>query len=350
MKKLILLLILVGVVVTGYFASQWLVFLAVSPGDGQQKIVFEVPPGATLWQTARKLKEQGLIRDVRKFVLYAKVMDKTTSLRVGEYEVSSAMTPPEVLTVLTSGVSVSRPITFQEGLNIFEIAEILDKRGFAPKDKFLALCKNRDFIQKLLGRPLSSVEGYLFPETYFFTKYAKAETIIEAMVKRFKAVYKDLGNPAFKAGLNSHQIVILASIIEKETGAPEERPLIASVFHNRLRKGMRLQSDPTIIYGIADKTGEMIKNIRRKHIDAPTRYNTYTKSGLPYGPIANPGKEAIRAVLEPENSSFLYFVSKNDGTHYFSKNYREHLKAVRQYQLSRKARQGKSWRDLKKQK
>jgi UPF0755 protein len=143
-------------------------------------------------------------------------------------------------------------------------------------------------------------------------------------------------------------VITLASVVEKETGAPEERPVIASVFHNRLKKGMRLQSDPTILYGMLMKTGVMTKNIRKKDILAQTPYNTYTVRALPIGPIANPGKEAIKAVLNPGNTDFLYFVSRNDGTHVFSKTYEDHNKAVKAYQLNHRARKGKSWRDLKK--
>jgi len=175
------------------------------------------------------------------------------------------------------------------------------------------------------------------------------------MVQRFLKTYKKIRNEnRFQVDLailpNRHSIVTLASIIEKETGAAEERPIISSVFHNRLNKKMRLQTDPTVIYGILDKTGVMTKNIRKKDLREPNKYNTYTFRGLPVGPIANPGKEALLAALQPEPTDFLYFVSRNQGTHVFSKNYRDHTNAVRRFQLNRAARKGKSWRDLKKKK
>ena len=165
------------------------------------------------------------------------------------------------------------------------------------------------------------------------------------MTDRFHTVYGEVSE-GYAGSLSRHDIVTLASVIEKETGAPQERGIISSVFHNRLNKGMRLQSDPTIIYGYWVVSGEPLKNIRKKDILNPTPYNTYTIRALPVGPIANPGREAIKAAMFPEQSEHLYFVSKNDGTHIFTSTYKDHQKAVRDFQLNRKAREGKSWRDL----
>jgi UPF0755 protein len=167
------------------------------------------------------------------------------------------------------------------------------------------------------------------------------------MVERFLAVLSQIPKNALYKKMGRHKVVTLASIIEKETGAPEERPLISSVFHNRLAKNMRLQTDPTIIYGILQKSGVMPSNIRKKDILEPTDYNTYTIFGLPPGPISSPGQLALEATLYPEKSDYLYFVSKNEGRHYFSKTYDEHKKAVEKYQLNSKMRQGKSWRNMK---
>ena len=170
------------------------------------------------------------------------------------------------------------------------------------------------------------------------------------MVKRFLFVYHEAVPQNEVPGWTRHQIVTLASIIEKETGAPEERPLISSVFHNRLKKGMRLQTDPTVLYGKAERVGSFAINITTEDLRTPNRYNTYTIYGLPPGPIANPGREALSAVLAPAESTYLYFVSQNNGTHIFSSDYEAHNKAVKHFQLDPKAREGKSWRDLSKKK
>jgi len=184
-----------------------------------------------------------------------------------------------------------------------------------------------------LGLGAETLEGYLFPDTYFFPKDVTVEKIISTMVLRFWSIF----SPAWKErakhyGLTVHQVVTLASIIEKETGAAFERPLISSVFHNRLRKKMRLESDPTVIYGIKNFDG----NLTRKHLKTRTPYNTYAIRGLPVGPIANPGRASLEAALFPEKTSFIYFVSKKDTTHHFSTNLKEHNRAVRKYQLGRK--------------
>lgn len=212
---------------------------------------------------------------------------------------------------------------------------------------FLKRVRDPQYTQNLIGEPASSLEGYLFPETYNYTKYTSLDELIRAMVSRFQAVYRDVSKD-YKGPLSRYQVVTLASVIEKETGAPQERELISSVFHNRLKKGMRIQSDPTIIYGYWVETGEPLRNIRKSDIRRPTPYNTYTVKALPIGPVANPGREALRAAMFPADSEYFYFVSRNDGTHIFTTNYKDHLQAVKDYQLNRSAREGKSWRDLSK--
>ena len=182
-----------------------------------------------------------------------------------------------------------------------------------------------------MGIPGKTVEGYLFPETYFFQKQASAEKIIRAMIGRFKSVFtKEWKNRAQELGFSVHEIVTLASIIEKETGVAKERSIISSVFHNRLEKGIRLASDPTVIYGIENFDG----NLTRQDLRTRTPYNTYTNYGLPPGPIANPGKAALEAALYPADTPYLYFVAKPDNTHHFSTTLAEHNRAVRKYQLN----------------
>ncbi len=345
-KRVFSVLLFLGLVALLYGVWQGLSFLLSPPGEESQKIVFEVKPGESLYSISRNLKEKGMLNDIRKFVWLARLQGKSESVKTGEYKIHAGMTPSRLLKEITEGVSVGRRVTIQEGINIYDIADILEKNGMANKGEFLILCHDQEFIHSLLGERLRSLEGYLFPETYQFTKYAGVRKIIEVMVRRFLKVYDETIPKA--VNFNRHQIVTFASLIEKETGAPEERPQISSVFHNRLKKKMRLQTDPTILYGLLVSTGKMLKNIKKKHITQKNPYNTYTIHGLPPGPIANPGRESLRAVVYPDKTEYLYFVSRNDGTHYFSKTYEEHNKAVRKFQLDRSARKNKSWRDLKK--
>jgi UPF0755 protein len=182
------------------------------------------------------------------------------------------------------------------------------------------------------GIPAGSLEGYLFPDTYLFPRGVSAEAILTTMLQRFRSVFTaEWEQRAAQIGLTVHEVVTLASIIEKETGAPSERPLISSVFHNRLKKGMRLETDPTVIYGIRDFDG----NLTRKHLETFTPYNTYVIKGLPPGPIASPGKDALEAALFPAQTGYFFFVSKNNGTHHFSSSFEEHQNAVQRYQIRR---------------
>lgn len=340
-KGLILGVMVAAVIVTVLTFS----FLYSTPGKPSEESIFEVKPQSSFNTVAKDLAEEGLISDQKKFKILARVLGHTTKIRVGEYKLNRGMKPIELLNTLTSGKSIIRPITFKEGLNMYEVAEIVESEGLGTKKEFLRLCRDKTLINELLRSSVPTLEGYLFPETYMVTKYTTIKTLIQKMVENFNSVYNRVVNEKPQIVLPRHEAVILASIIEKETGAPEDRPLIASVFHNRLKKGMRLQTDPTILYGILDKTGQMTNNIRKKDITAYTRYNTYVVDGLPYGPISNPGEESIRAALFPATSQNLYFVSRNDGTTVFSTNLKDHNNAVRKFQLDRKMREGRSWRD-----
>lgn len=323
-------------------------FLNSRPSEISQDVVYEVSPGKGFNSIAQELEQKGLVKNGFLFSLYARAKGARGKLKVGEYLLRTNMLPSEVLEAIISGKSIARSFTVSEGLSIYEIADLYQKQGFGKADEFLSLVRNRQLIKSLLGEEQESLEGYLFPETYMLTKYTDTKTLITNMVKRFLFVYNEVTALAAIQGWTRHQVVTLASIIEKETGAPEERPLISSVFHNRLMKRMRLQTDPTVIYGKAERTGRIEINITRSDLLTPTRYNTYVISGLPPGPIANPGKEALLAAVKPQESQYLFFVSQNDGTHVFSEDYKAHERAVKKFQLDRKAREGKSWRDLKK--
>ncbi|AHZ85779.1 endolytic transglycosylase MltG [Bdellovibrio bacteriovorus] len=352
MKKTILVLILAVVILlasvgggVAYLAYQ---FTNSRPSDVAQDVVYEVTPGKGFATIAKELEEKGLVKNATFFNLFARFKGDRSKIKVGEYLLRTNMIPAEVLEAITSGKSIARSFTVSEGLSTYEIAELYEKQGFGTAESFMALVRDPALIQSLLGEKADSLEGYLFPETYMLTKYTDTKTLISNMVKRFLYVYNEVMAQAEIRSMTRNQVVTLASIIEKETGAPEERPLISSVFHNRLAKKMRLQTDPTVIYGKAEALGKIVINITRADLQTPTRYNTYVIYGLPPGPIANPGREAILAAVKPQESQYLFFVSQNDGTHVFSEDYKGHQRAVQKFQLDRKAREGKSWRDLQK--
>jgi UPF0755 protein len=316
-------------------------------GVGPVKAVFyEVRGKESPGQIASELEKAGVISNARLFYWYGRLTGKSRKIKSGDYRFTSNMRPTEVMALIMSGISYGTPLTVPEGYNMKQVSEVVESVRPGTGARFLELCSDRKFIATLGLNPApANLEGYLFPETYLVGRKTSNEDIIRAMVKKLRSVFTaDLEKRAREIGFTTHQVITMASIVEKETGAKQERPLISSVFHNRLKKHMRLQSDPTVIYGLKDYDG----NITRKHLEAPTAYNTYTIPALPPGPIANPGKEAITAVLYPAESNFLFFVSHNDGTHEFTVTYEDHRKAVGKFQLDPKAREGKSWRDLNK--
>lgn len=281
----------------------------------------------------KKLLDAGLIEEDPRFLLTAHLMGVANSLKAGEYLFPESPAPYRVLRQLALGEGIQRPVTIPEGANLEQIAEILDGGGWIGRERFLALSRDREFIRGL-GLDLESLEGYLFPETYLFERgIHDGATMIRAMVNQMRRILVETGAEAGlpEAGLDRHQVLTLASIVEKETGRDSERPIIAGVFLNRLKKGMRLQSDPTVIYGIENFDG----NLTRRHLGDPTAYNTYRISGLPPGPIGNPGRAAIEAVMQPAPGDYYYFVSKNDGSHYFSETLAEHNRAVARFQKRR---------------
>lgn len=345
MKKITLSLTLALGFLILVFALAGFQFLAAGPGRSEERVVFEIPHGATFVQIARQLSKQGLVRGYFRFRVFAKITGQESRIKSGEYELDRGMTPQKILSVLASGKSIMYPVTFPEGSNLLDMANILEKRGFYKASEFLAMCRNPEVIKELIGEGVTSLEGYLFPDTYNLTKFTPLKELLGTMVQKFATAYNEVA-PTATVRMTRHEVVTLASVIEKETGAANERPLISSVFHNRLLKKMRLQSDPTILYGIWAETGTMKDNITKDDILRPTPYNTYTVAALPFGPIANPGKQALVAAMRPETSDYLFFVSRNDGTHVFTSNYQDHLKAVRSFQLDPEARKGRSWRDL----
>jgi len=300
-------------------------------GPGQ---IFTVERGSALGQVTLRLERAGLVRSAEAAEWLARLSGRASRLKAGEYELSPGMSSREILERIASGQVVTHELVLPEGVRAAEIAERLEELGLAEAEAFMAAVKDPDLARRL-GVEGRSLEGYLYPETYRFPRSLPPEEIARAMVEQFKQVWREIEPLAGIRKMSMIEVVTLASIIEKETGAAYERPLIASVFLNRLDRGMRLETDPAVIYGIEDFDG----NLTREHLrDASNPYNTYRHPGLPPGPIANPGADSLRAVVEPAQSDFLYFVSMNDGTHKFSRSYREHVNAVNRYQKARRAR------------
>jgi UPF0755 protein len=296
---------------------------------------FVIERGATLNGVARRLEGEGLVKSALATKLAARWQGIESKLQVGEYELSPHLAPAEILEILSSGRVKTYSVTVPEGHRATEIAAILERAGLVDAEAFLAVVLDAEFAHSL-GIEQDSLEGYLYPDTYQLPKNMGEKEVARTMVKLFDSVWQSqIAALAEGHALDRPEIVTLASIVEKETAAPEERPLIAAVFLNRLDRGMRLETDPTVIYGIPDFDG----NIKKRHLlDGSNPYNTYRIRGLPPGPIASPGAEALRAVVQPAETDYLYFVSQNDGTHFFSSNYRDHVNAVNRYQKRRRSR------------
>lgn len=314
--------------IAGYQMLRWAQSPVVSgPVRSPSKIVI-IPEGSSFQQVANLLKQEGLIRSRSAFLLLGKARDSAKKVRPGEYELDAGMTPDDILAKLLAGKVVLHPVTVPEGYTLAQIADVLAQQQLTDPTEFSTLVRDRAFIASL-GIEADSLEGYLFPETYNFPRGVKAKDVIRAMVDELHRVWTpDLQEQAARLRLSRHQVLTLASVIEKETGAKDERELIAAVFHNRLRKKIPLQSDPTVIYGLPTFDG----NIHKRDLSSPSPYNTYRVQGLPPGPIASPGAHAIKATLFPAPAPYLYFVSRNDGTHQFSSTLEEHNRAVEKYQ------------------
>ena len=339
MKKYFFPLLVFGPLLTLLWVFIFLAYLYFKPYSGTDQ-EFVIKRGESFSQINHRLSKKKLISAPKLFYKLAQWRDVVEKFRPGTYLISHGMTMEEIIRLFLAGTHMSMNVTIAEGKNIFEIAKILEKKELISHEDFLRFAKNKKLLTSL-GIEADRVEGYLYPDTYKLEPHMDGKEIISIMVKNFfrKIQHIDLK----KSPLTLHELITLSSIVEKETGAARERPIIAGVFLNRMKRKMRLQSDPTTIYGIYETFDG---NLRRKDLLKKTPYNTYRIKGLPVGPIANPGLDAIRAVLAPKKHDFIYFVSKNDGTHVFTSNYRDHLRAVNNWQKKRDNRKGKSWRQL----
>jgi UPF0755 protein len=296
-------------------------------GSGQQVMVIQLPPGTPLSRIARQLEQGGIISSATGFTLYSQLKGSQSRLQAGAYQVSDGLAPAEILRRMIAGEVYVERFAVPEGYSIHQVAHLLEGRGIMPGEDFLAACSDRALLAEF-GITAATAEGYLLPSTYDLPPGIGPEETVRRMLRAFFRIYDErfASRPA-PVRLSRHQLVTLASLVEKEARVPAERPLIASVFLNRLQRRMPLQSDPTAVYGIRAFGGTVTAaDVRRR-----TPYNTYLIRGLPPGPIGNPGADALEAVLQAPSTGYLYFVARQDGTHFFSRTLDEHNKAVTRY-------------------
>lgn len=294
-------------------------------------VIVTVKSGQSVAQISQVLVDNGVIADAMIFRLLARVKGEARNIQAGIYRVQGAKSSLDILQILVDGKVELVQCTLPEGMTAVEVVEFCAQSGLGDKVRYHTLLKDESFRQQM-DIKASSLEGYLFPETYRFAPGSSERTILQVMVRQTQQhLTEPLLAAAKKRGLNEYQLLILASIIQKEAGNEQEMSRISAVFHNRLKRGMMLQADPTVIYGIKDFNG----NLTRKDLRTSSPYNTYMMRGLPAGPIANSGLAALRAAAYPEEGNYLYFVATGKGGHYFSRTLKEHNQAVRRYQLKR---------------
>lgn len=304
------------------------------PADSSRTdlLLVQIPSGTGVGQIAQALTARGLLRHPLAFQVQARLRGGARRIRAGFYEFSPAMPPRGIYRALIEGRVAQRTVTIPEGYNLREIAEVLERSGLAPRQAVLEGARDPGLIART-GAEGDSLEGYLFPDTYRFPLGTPPREILLAMAQNLRRKFgPSLREKAEKRGLTLHEALTLASLIEKETPLGAERPLVAAVFWNRLRKNMPLQSDPTVIYPLPRLDGPL----RRRDLSSNSPYNTYLHKGLPPGPIASPGLASIEAALHPADVDYLYFVATRTGGHAFSRTYREHQEAIARHQPKRK--------------
>ncbi len=335
MLKLIKRSLLLAAILILFLAS-WFAFEFLStPQKPTEKILYEIEKGEGAKSLAEHLKEEGIIQKKTAFLLGHSLFFSQKTIKAGEYVFELPLSIQKILQIITEGKILLHSATIPEGLTRMEIANHLESLGIAKRQVFMKASEDTNTISAI-DKDAQDLEGYLFPETYFFPKGVATERIVSSMTTQFKNTFsEEWKRRAEEIDLSIREIIILASLIEKETSLSDERSLVSAVFHNRLKKRMKLDCDPTIIYALKQE-GQFKDRLRTKDMQLDSPYNTYLYSGLPPSPIANPGKESIEAALYPADKDFLFFVAKNDGSHHFSRSFREHQNAVNKYQRNKR--------------
>jgi len=331
--KRFLLLLVVLLVVLGAGAAVWVSQRVSQPYGaftGEQFV--EIPSGESTIGIGRRLVAAGVVRDELTFRLAMRWHGRGRSLKAGEYRFTEPLSPAAVIDKLAKGEVHLVPVTFPEGLTAEEMGKLFAQTGRGTADDFEKAASDPSLI-KAIDPQADSLEGYLFPDTYHLPRSEGAPALVQRMVQRFKSVFdEDLQKKAKATGLTVRQLMSLAALVEKETARGEERPVVSAVYHNRLRIGMPMQADPTVIYALK-RAGRWNGNITKADLQFDSPYNTYRYPGLPPGPIASPGKAAIEAAIAPADVDYLYFVSRNDGSHAFAATLPEHNRNVQKWQI-----------------
>ena len=332
MKKLVFLVLLLTAAAAGAAVFAWSRLSQPYQGYAGGEQFVEIPAGAGTAAIGRRLVDAGIIRDATTYRLALWLSGDARRLKAGEYRFDRPLTVREVIATMVSGDVYQIQVTFREGLTIAEMAQVFAERQLGEAGDFVAAARDVEMI-RTLDPAARDLEGYLFPDTYALPRKTDAPRLVRMMVERFrKAAPEALIARAAASGLTARQLVTLASIVEKETAKAEERPLVAAVYRNRLEIGMPLQCDPTVIYAL-QRARRFDGNLRRDDLMFDSPYNTYRYPGLPPGPIAAPGRAALEAVAAPADVDYLYFVSRNDGSHAFARTLDEHNRNVQRFQI-----------------
>jgi len=332
MKKLLLVMIVCGVLGA---AGAWWSYRQLEPpyrGFDAAEVFVEIPQGASVAAMADRLADAGVILHPLAFRIAARMSGSERMLKAGEYRFADPATPGDVVARLAKGDVYTRAVTFREGLTMWDTAEVFAAAGLGTVEEFLIEARDPSRILSI-DPDARSLEGYLFPDTYQLPRSAGAKGMVDAMVAGFlRAFDADLRAAATARDISVREVVTIASLVEKETAHPPERPIVSAVYQNRLRINMGLQCDPTVIYALR-LANRWNGNLTRENMRIDSPYNTYRYAGLPPGPIASPGRASLEASVRPSADTYLYFVSRNDGTHVFSSTFAEHSRAVQQWQV-----------------
>lgn len=337
-----LLVVLVVIAIAGGAGAWWMYSRLIEPyrGYGETEVFVDIPSGSGPASIGERLVAAGVVRDTMTFRGALLVSGRARTLKAGEYRFDSPMHALDVINKIARGDVYKRLLTFREGLTVFDMALVFEEKGFGKAAEFRKAAENVKLIADL-DPAARDLEGYLFPETYSLPRDTPASVVVEQMVAGFKRAFSDeVKAGATAQGLTIRELVTLASLVEKETAAANERPLVAAVYRNRVKIHMGMQADPTVIYAL-QKAGLYRGNLTRELLQFDSPYNTYRYAGLPPGPIASPGRASLIAAAKPAEVDYLYFVSKNDGTHVFASTLDEHNKNVFTWQIEyfRKQRQ-----------